>query len=259
MKVLIEKLWEDYCKITPDAKPIFDLLSKGEPNIKHDHIAFRTFNKSPVGLIELGMKFLDYGYREVGDYYFEQKKLIGKHYEHPEYPTVFLSALMLEEFSPWLQEFCSKLVGQTPRHIPLTIPHRPWDKISHTDYLKLCEESQYAGWVSVFGIRANHFTVSVNNLKDFGEENDIELVNKFLKYKGFELNESGGEVKGSILKGLRQSSTMAKEIDVEFSDGTFKVPSCYVEFAERHKINGKLFTGFHASSADKIFESTNKK
>ncbi len=39
-----------------------------------------------------------------------------------------------------------------------------------------------------------------------------------------------------------------------------QVPSCYYEFAKRYKdAKGKLYQGFVAASADKIFESTNKK
>ena len=46
----------------------------------------------------------------------------------------------------------------------------------------------------------------------------------------------------------------------EFSDGTRTIPACYVEFALRHPdADGALFGGFIADSADRIFESTDRR
>jgi hypothetical protein len=56
---------------------------------------------------------------------------------------------------------------------------------------------------------------------------------------------------------LKQSSTMADIVSLEFAEGYRQVPACYYEFAERFEdTEGKLFSGFIAGSADKIFEST---
>ena len=47
--------------------------------------------------------------------------------------------------------------------------------------------------------------------------------------------------------------------EVDFLDGEKTIPACYYEFALRYpKADGKLFKGFVTTSADKIFESTNK-
>jgi len=106
----------------------------------------------------------------------------------------------------------------------------------------------------VFGFRANHFTVFVNHLKTL---KSIEEINEFLKSKGLTLNTSGGEVKGTPAELLEQSSTMANKVPVKFRQGTFEVLNSYYEFARRYAdANGKLYTGFIAASADKIFEST---
>mgnify|MGYP001193757753 CR=1 FL=1 len=130
-------------------------------------------------------------------------------------------------------------------------------KVSHEDYQALLEESEYAAWMSAFGYCANHFTVSVNQLPGY---ESLEQVNQKLKDNGFTLNTSGGEIKGSPEVYLEQSSTMADRHDVEFSDKTVSIPSCFYEFAKRYEIEpGKLYTGFVAASADKIFESTNAK
>ena len=102
------------------------------------------------------------------------------------------------------------------------------------------------------GYIANHFTVSVTDCSYF---KNLNQLNNYLKENGFEINSSGGEIKGSEKQGLEQSSIMSKEILVDFSDGSYNVPGCYYEFAYRYNI----FIGFITQSANHIFESTNEK
>ena len=79
-----------------------------------------------------------------------------------------------------------------------------------------------------------------------------------MKSKGFKLNSSGGEVKGSKEVYLEQSSILANNIEVTFQDAKLTVPACFYEFAKRYPMkDGTLYQGFVAASADKIFESTN--
>ena len=106
----------------------------------------------------------------------------------------------------------------------------------------------------VFGFRANHFTVLINSLQHF---KSVEEMNTLLKQNGFELNASGGEIKGTPAELLEQSSTRANKVLVEFKQGRFEVLNSYYEFARRYPDqNGKVYQGFIAASADKIFEST---
>jgi len=123
------------------------------------------------------------------------------------------------------------------------------------DYLAALEESEYAAWLLVIGLRANHFTVSVDLLKT---TNDIRDVLQFVQEAGYQINEAGGRVKGTPQSLLEQGSTMADKIEIEFSDGEKQhVPSCFYEFAKRHRNEqGELYQGFIAANADKIFEST---
>jgi hypothetical protein len=133
---------------------------------------------------------------------------------------------------------------------------RPW-QVSYGTYQKLLVESEYAAWVAAFGYRPNHFTVSINHLEQF---DTIEAVNELVIENGFAMNSVNGLVKGSKAVGLQQASTLANKTEVVFSDFTVNIPSCFYEFALRHKQqDGKLFNGFVADSADKIFESTNSK
>ncbi|ABV88826.1 DUF1338 domain-containing protein [Shewanella pealeana] len=259
VNTLFEALWQDYIEMTPSAAKVHQLLSKGSAII-NDHIALRTFNIAKVNLEVLAKHFESIGYVACGDYKFEAKKLNAKHFEHPDstQPKVFISELLVEEFSDELQSTVKGLIEQIDTAATTAddflYSGRHWELDTKT-YEALLAESEYAAWVAAFGYRANHFTVSINHLADY---DTIFEVNHALKAAGFVLNASGGEVKGTPEVLLEQSSTMADKISVSFSDAVINIPSCFYEFALRYpKADGELYTGFVAASADKIFESTN--
>ena len=214
-----------------------------------------------MGTKVLAEPFLEQGYTPAGQYQFSLKHLSAMHFELPGKegsPRVFISELMLENFSSKLQNTIRTALDRVDQEKlktnDLIFAGNLFGKPSFETYEMLRDESEYAAWLYVHGFRANHFTVSINSLKGFGS---IEEVNKFLKKNGFLLNSSGGEVKGSQEQLLKQSSTMAEIVPIEFTEGVREIPACYYEFAERFRdAGGKLFSGFIAGSADKIFEST---
>ena len=264
---LFANLWQDYVAITPSAQKIHALLDSYEAahnttkgQIINDHIALRTFNIAKINLHKLAAHFLALGYCEKGDYVFDQKKLVAKHFEHPDdsLPKVFISELLVEEMPQDVQSIIVKMVDgvadDAAQQDNFLYSGAHW-QVNEQDYERLVAVSEYAAWMSVWGFRANHFTVSVNHLAHFSELADL---NTALKQAGFVLNQSGGEIKGGQDVLLAQSSTMADKITVQLSDCEKSVPSCFYEFAQRYPMSdGKLYQGFVAASADKIFESTN--
>ncbi|QDK38274.1 DUF1338 domain-containing protein [Bdellovibrio sp. NC01] len=262
LDTLLDKMWVDYCQLNPAAKRIYDLFTAQGETVLNDHIALRTFNHPRLGIQSLAKQFKKFGYVESSqEYFFTEKKLYAKHFEHPDEtkPKIFISELELEKVSPFVRETMNRLIESIPQSLidseTFSMDGRPWD-MSFELYSQLAKESEYASWVAAYGFRPNHFTVNINALKKF---DDIKDLNNFLKSNGVILNSSGGEVKGTPADYLEQSSTMASEIPVKFTDGTHNIPGCYYEFAKRYPMaNGKLYQGFVAKSADKIFESTNK-
>lgn len=259
---LLDNLWQEYTGRNPHALKIYQLFTARGETVINDHIAFRTFNNATVNIEQLAKWFKNYGYIEKGSYNFPVKKLIAKHYEHEDekLPKVFISELLTEKFSPQLQTIINQcIVKMTANPIvnseTMLYSGNCWGPISYSTYKALLTESEYAAWMYVFGFCANHFTVLVNELKTF---NNLEDVNSFLLGNKFELNTSGGLIKGTPDVFLEQSSTLAEKRRVNFIEGTYEIPSCYYEFAKRYPLtNGKLYSGFIADSADKIFESTN--
>ena len=261
LQKIFQDLWEDYIAFNPHAKRVYDCFVKKGENLIVDHIALRTFDDPKVNIDALAKAFVKEGYELKGQYHFEEKKLFALHFEHsdPQAPKIFISELIQAKFSKPFQNLIKKLLDQVPKDISekknFSCCGRPW-QVSYQDYEILRKESEYAAWVSAFGFRPNHFTVSVNFLKNFST---VQQVNDFLKSKGFRLNTSGGEIKGSKKVFLEQSSTVAEEVKVSFSDGIYSIPACYYEFAKRYPLpDGKLYQGFVEGSADKIFESTDR-
>lgn len=258
---LLDAMWKDYIKLNPQAQKIVELIEKRGDKVINDHIALRTYNHPKVSIDVIAKPFVEFGYKACGDYHFEEKKLYAKHYEHPDenMPKIFISELLCEKFSAKFQETVKNLVEpvseETIAATDFTVNGRPWE-LSSATYEELKQESDYGAWLAAIGFRPNHFTLYINKLKTF---DSVLEMNDFLKENGFKLNASGGEIKGSKDVLLEQSSTLADSVEVSFTDKKMIIPSCYFEFAKRYPLpNGKLYQGFVAQSADKIFESTNK-
>ena len=252
---MFDGFWRVYSNLNPDAKKIQNVLCAGREWV-NDHIAFRTFNLENFGISRLAEPFVSRGYSLKGRYRFQTKRLLACHYEHidPLIPKIFISELLVEEFSGFLQETMQFMIKdvQPPTDLFLTTG-RGW-RINYKIYSQLLRESEYAAWLYIFGFVPNHFTIYINSLNNF---DSLVEVNQVLKKNGYRVNANGGEIKGSPALGLEQSSTLAYGAEVEFEDlaAIKKIPACYYEFVKRYD----SFNGFIAGSADKIFESTDVK
>jgi hypothetical protein len=262
LKNILNRLWKDYISQNPSAGTIYNLFTNEGETVNNDHIAFRTLDFPGINIDVIAKQFIANGYKPEGEYEFRDKHLFARHYELPgesSAPRIFISQLLLSDCSPYVQKIFRELFEAADRSKitsdDLIFSGALFSPLSYKVYTRLREESEYAAWFYVFGFRANHFTVSINSLKKY---DNIYKVNELLKSKGFLLNSSGGEIKGTPEELLQQSSTMADIVKVKFVEGIFEVPACYYEFAQRFPdANGMLYSGFIAKSADKIFESTN--
>ena len=258
-------LWDHYTDITPQAQRIQELFKSHGENVLNDHVAFRTFNNSPISLEKLEPQLEAIGYKAYGAFRFESKHLKARCYKHQtdaDSPKVFLSELLVEELPANCQDIIGKFIAQIPADAVQTPAifwaGKLWETPTEAEYLALVEHSEYAAWLSTMGLQANHFTVSINHLNKFPT---IEKVNELLQNEGYALNQVGGLIKGSPESFLEQSSTMADKVDYTFADGKQKtIPSCFYEFARRHTMpDGVLFDSFIEGNADKIFDSTSAK
>ena len=264
------KLWQQYSVISPQAVDIHQLFANHGEEIVNDHVAFRTFADSHIGIDILEDEVLALGYKHLDSYQFDVKKLDARCYVHDNSPTkIFISELRWQSLSESCQVIIQDIIEQAKNTLmspllerssqglsPLLSAGRLWQLPSYADYQTLAAESEYAAWLSVWGLRANHFTIFVNYLKHYPE---LAQVVALLQQEGYLLNEAGGVIKGAPSDLLIQAATMADKCLVDFSDaGEQVISSCYYEFAQRfQQDDGTLYQGFVPMSADKIFESTN--
>jgi Domain of unknown function (DUF1338) len=255
-----EALWADFAIIAPQAAAILRRLEEHGENVQNDHVAFRTFNLSPIRLEQLEPLVLAFGYRLLDEYRFEDKHLRARAYICPGSPRIFLSELSCEELSGWTQAVINQLLAQVPPDVArapeVFWAGRPWAPLRFAEYERLSNESEYAGWLAALGLRPNHFTVSINQLTTLTGVNEVL---DFVEAAGHRINVAGGRVKGSRDVLLEQGSTLADRVPVQFADGPRIIPTCYYEFALRHPDRaGRLYEGFVPASADRIFESTHR-
>lgn len=262
LDVFFDQLWQQYSGISPQAVAIHRLFESEGEVLVNDHIAFRTFANSKISIDHLENEIFAMGYKHLDSYHFENKKLDARCYLHGKSPTkIFISELLWGNLSEKAQVILKNIISQadSTSHScskSLLSSGRLWALPTYADYLSLLNESEYAAWLSVWGLRANHFTLSVNHFKKYPE---LSQVVELLQKQGYKLNRSGGVIKGTKNDLLIQAATMADRLEIEFKDaGKQEISTCYYEFAQRFKQqDGRLYQGFVASSADKIFESTN--
>ena len=262
LQEIYKRLWDDYTSQNPSVGSIYNLFLQEGETINHDHIAFRSFNDPRVDIDVIARPFVERGYEARGEYHFKKKKAYARHYEHkedPSLPRIFISHLLTEQLSDYVQQTVGRILQEAPQQTfaseNLIFSKTLWGTPNFEVYQKLRKESEYAAWMYAFGFRVNHFAMKVNDFKRFTE---LEMINDRLKHAGWVMNQSGGEIKGSRQQLLEQSSIMADKIEVAFEEGAHCIPACYYEFTKRYPdARGRLYSGFITSSADKIFESTN--
>jgi hypothetical protein len=259
-------LWADYIKMTPQAQKIHQALLAQNPGVRtiiNDHVAFRTYNRSPIQLEALEQHLLNMGYQRFEPYQFHNKHLSAWGYipPQPDQPRVFLSELLVEELSSEAQAIIERLCVQINPDIvrspEVFYSGTLWEAPTWQEYQRLLAESEYAAWLAIIGLRANHFTVSVNQLDVTTSLSEVlDLVESI----DIPLNLQGGRIKGNPEVLLEQGSTLADRQSFQFKGGeVHEITTCYYEFAKRYPTpDGSLYQGFVAASADKIFESTDQ-
>ncbi|MDB9863104.1 DUF1338 domain-containing protein [Litorivicinus sp.] len=257
-------LWARYCTVAAQPKAINAQFKAHGESVINDHVALRSLAGTTFDLNGIGTLLEKIGYRQLDSYVFPDKYLDARSYycvDNPNAPKIFVSTLrrgVLSDLAETILNELANALNNAPYQLSTLTQGVCWTPLSYSVFQELAAESEYAAWLSAWGLQANHFTVSVNHLKHF---NSLTEVNEWIKSVGFQLNQSGGEIKGSKEVLLAQSATLADRVDYLFGCGQTRViPSCFYEFAERFSnADGQLFQGFVTANADHIFSSTHLK
>ncbi len=258
LKPALDAIWQDFLCLSPQTRRIHDLLAACNPQVVTDHIELRTYDLPRVGIAHLARPFEDAGYDACGEYHFPVEQLFARHYEHPDpgLPKLFISEFHVDCLDDDTRNIIHQLVSQIPdatlARDDFAWSGRHW-RIDYDTYRQLHALSDHAAWVAAFGFRASHFTVLVNALQSHPS---IDEINDFLLQHGFRLDTAGGLVRGTPDEYLEQTSTLADEVEVRFSDRTALIPGGYCEFAKRYPgPDGQLYQGFVAASAGSLSAS----
>jgi hypothetical protein len=283
---ILDALFTTYEERVPDVRKITQGMIragmvKSQTEIINDHIAFRTMGVPNLGIASFEKIFLAHGYTKKDFYHFETKKLDAYWYAPPreDLPRIFISELKVNLLAPEVQQIIYKYthtVSSDPvdrldlnnsKEVAAFFQTSLWSLPALEDYEALLNESEYAAWVIYNRYYLNHYTISVHDLP--GVYAQLESFNEFVKSLGIQLNNAGGEIKTSGDGLLRQSSSVANQVEAQFAEGAIKkISGSYVEFAERSilpefkdldpsaLLRKHRREGFEASNADKIFEST---
>ncbi len=286
MTKILSSLFKTYSERVPDVRKITKAmidegLVSSQTDIINDHIAFRTLGVKHLGISSFEKIFLAHDYKRMDFYHFKSKKLDAFWYSPPssDLPRIFISELKVDTLSPKAIKIIksyTNTVNSDPVKDLNTNDHKEvtsyfqtplWRLPSLSDYETLLSESEYAAWVIYNRYYLNHYTISVHDLPE--PYNNLESFNLFLKKIGIKLNNSGGEIKTSKDKLLRQSSSVANLVTAFFNNKEKKnIAGSYVEFAERNPLpefsnlpikdlkRKHRREGFETTNADRIFEST---
>lgn len=291
-KNIIEMLWHDYCKTTPQVKQIEEHLhNKGINHLALDHLAIIDLPGSHTGIKPLTEIFTSIGYQVQGKDYLPEKQndflwlaeedSIGTP-AADVLPQVVVADFRLDEMPEHVRSIIEKY-SQHAQPAPITTiknllgSKRPEDHVSATtlitgylttrdwpaptvaEFLAVRQFNELLAWVLASGRCPNHFTFSIHLLPEFSNLNNFH---HFIETEvGLSLNRDGGVIKGGRETGIEQGSTIGTPQRFELADGTAELPTGFVEFVWRFtdKAQPELwddyYTGFIANHANRVIQS----
>ena len=248
---LLDRLWQDYASMVPEAQAIHDLIGARGDRVVHDHIALRTFDHPKLGIEATAYILESHGYRAGEEYELPAHNLHTRQYEapDPDLPRIFISELELGACTRGLRDIIGSLMRQFDSDQVAAEAFvgggRLWNPVMHEVYERLQEESEHAAWVAAFGFRAHHFALAVNALDSF---DSLAAFNAFLRAQGFELDDLDGDIESTPAGRLERSATRAAPCTLHFADGTAEVAGCPYEFTWRHDVTkGGVLPGLLAA------------
>ena len=257
---LVEMLWKHYLLFNAKVEETYAHLHRLSKDLVHDHIALRTVSDSRVSLSALAERFCDHGWQPETTYTFEKQWISAQYFSPPDptYPKIFISQLELDQCPYWIKSVCLSCIEQIPSAVltDIALPYsgNHWHPLNYDTYSRLLAVSSYVAWWYVYGMIPHHFAVDINT---FSQIKDLAAMHDTLSEWGVALNTQGGEIKGSPALYLEQSTTVAAQMPVEFSDHeTLSVPSGYYEFMRRYQQkDGNIYQGFCADLEVALLDS----
>ncbi|TLY48309.1 MAG: DUF1338 family protein [Gammaproteobacteria bacterium] len=175
----------------------------------------------------------------------------------------FTQALDIEQLKFWHHRILQQdklAADELSAFILKYLQSRDWPLPTLKEYEIVKNHNELLAWVLIMGRQINHFAWGMHLSKGFTQ---LKSYNQFLSSTlKISLSNKGGMIKGSINKGIEQSSTQPATKFIKLVDGVIDLPDRFIEFVWRYptkKGENKLwhdyFTGFVADNANRVVES----
>ena len=124
-------LWKQYIDVAPEAAKIHQLFEADTPPVVNDHVAFRTFNLSPINITMLEPLIKELGSEFMEEYHFSEKKLYARSYYLENQPKIFLSEYLVSSLSidnqQYIQSLCQQIDQTQVSDITVLTRGRLWE------------------------------------------------------------------------------------------------------------------------------------
>ena len=189
---LVDALWTDYVRSTPQAERIRHLLTARGEWLQHDHVALRTFTVPGIGNDAVAGAFEELGWHPRGALLGRLPTACGPgagNIPIRRCPTISISELALGDAVASRRAASCRVSSRScrrgsERDAISRDAGRPW-QLTHADYRALLAESAHAAWLAAFGFRVHHFAVDVTTLSTFP---DVVAVSRSSVDHGFALD-----------------------------------------------------------------------
>lgn len=286
---IIKSLWNNYERSIPYIGQLFS----GQPYVL-DHLAIIDLPSKNSGIPHLRSIFAELGFSQKGSGYLPDKQndflwMACNGIESQKAECSILQPVVadfrIDELSPSVRKIIHKYTNNikacnrapftrwahealqgnktaADRLVAATVQEllsRPWSLPTTEDYLAVKEENQLLAWVLLHGRKVNHFGVSIHldkryqNLRSFNQEIS---GSQFVK-----LNNFAGEIKGTRMCGLEQSSTLGIEALIPTANGAVMAANSFIEFVWRFPVKDNpvywsdYYNGFIPKNANNVIES----
>ncbi len=283
-KLLIAKLWAHFNTSIPqmndilkDQAPVLDHFAIIDLPSQHSGIPVLQNIFSCLGFIQQGSGYLP---DKVNDFIWMMPEDNPSKLATESLPQVVLADFrlnllsnqaqrILEKFTNNIEPFDFELLDQYLLKLPGTtnnivdmvydyINSLPQTLPTFAEYNYIKNENQLIAWAILFGRKINHFGISVHLLEN---AKNLQSFNQYLSTVGVELNAQGGEIKGSQLVGIEQSSSFGRKLPLLLDGEEIEVRDSFLEFVWRYSIKQSptlwldYFTGFIPYNANTVIES----
>ena len=221
---LLEGLWRDFVRTTPQASRVRELLVARGELVHHDHVALRTLAAPGLGMDAIARRFEAEGFCPRERYRFDEAHLRARYGQHddPNAPKVFIVELDASALSVGAQAILERLIAQVPDSFgarpDLPWAGRPWTP-TYADYQSLLAESEHAARVAALGLGVERFSLDVGALITFP---DLDALVAYLAEHAFRIDVRS-----------ERATIRPDSIPIAFADTTARIPSGAYELVAR--------------------------